>query len=70
MTQTVVASGTVELYDEQSSTAFEEIVEVFEEDLDWAEKHGHETTVEDIARKQALRQAPSATCTVMSVDIS
>jgi hypothetical protein len=61
----VIASGTVVV--RTMHREFEEIVEVFEEDMQ--DTDGSTLTVEDAARRQAMRQAPEAVET-LAVDVS
>jgi hypothetical protein len=66
----VVASGTVTVRCLDTGAEWDEMVEVFERDLDWAEERGLETCVEDEAREAAVRQAEPAPVETLDVDIS
>jgi hypothetical protein len=64
---TLVASGTVRVRDLDTGAEWDEIVEVFEEDLD--DTDGHELPPEDVARRVAVNQALPATVETLGVDI-
>lgn len=66
----VVASGTVRVRDLDTGAEWDEIVEVFEKDMDWYDERDLETTVEDVARNQANRQADPAYTETLEVDLS
>lgn len=66
----VVASGTVTVRDLETGAEWDEIVEVFEKDMDWYDERDLETTVEDVARNQANRQADPARTETLEADLS
>lgn len=66
----VVASGTVRVRDLHSGAEWDEIVEVFESDMEWYEERGFERTVEDVARNQANRQSDPARTETLEVDLA
>lgn len=64
-----VASGTVTVKSLVTGREWDEMVEVRQADLDWADEHGHELMVEDHARRQARRQCVDHVET-LGVDVS
>jgi hypothetical protein len=64
----LVASGTVRVKDLQSGAEWDEIVEVFERDLE--DTNGNELPPEDVARRVAVNQASPATVETLAVDLS
>lgn len=66
----LVASGTVRVRDLDTGAEWDEIVEVFEQDMEWHEERGFETTVEDVARNQANRQSDPAVTETLEADLS
>jgi hypothetical protein len=68
MNRSVIASGTVRVRDLRSGAEWDEIVEVFDRDME--DTDGTMLCVEDVARRVAVNQASPADVETLGVDVS